>query len=426
MRRLFVLLLLLLPSSLLVVSSPARGEILERIVAKVNGEIITLSDFQERQLEAAQAARVSPAEVGAFLRKNNARILQDAVDDILLVQRAEDAGLHLPPEAVDEIIDNIKKQNNITTEEQFQAALAQEGMTLDELRKTIARSYTKKMIVERDVEPKISVSDDELKAEYDARKAKQFTKAPTVTLQEIYVPDEAGGLPLAKDLVARARAGEDFAQLARTYSAASTRSAGGEIGEIAQGDLNPTLEKAAFGLAVGSVSDPIAVEGGYRILRVTAKTSGSVVPFETAKTRLRQEMMAARFQKAYETYIEGIRKEATVSLMVREVPLQVTGAISEGNLLEDLDPYSLGPVARPSPGAAAPAAAGRTPAGPLPGAGDEFVTTPQAAPEKVTPSSGPLAAPDDEISTTPQAQPEHVVPPPAPEAEPKKDTPPPR
>jgi parvulin-like peptidyl-prolyl isomerase len=423
MRRLFAL--LLLPSSLLVLSSPARGEILERIVAKVNGEIITLSDFQERQLEAAQAAHVSPAEVGAFLRKNNARILQEAIDDILLVQRAEDAGLRLPPEAVDEIIGNIKKQNNITTEEQFQAALAQEGMTLDELRKTIARSYTKRMIIQRDVEPKISVSDEELKAEYEKHKAKEFTKLPTVTLQEIFIPDDAGGLSLAKDLVTRARGGEDFAQLARTYSAGPTRSSGGEIGEIAQGDLNPALEKVAFGLAVGSVSDPIAVENGYRILRVTAKTSGSVVPFEAAKTELRDKLMMARFQKAYDAYMEGIRKEATVNLMVREVPLQVTGSITEGTLLEDLDPFSLGP-ARTSPAAAAAPAPGRTPARPVPGAGDEFITTPQAAPEKVTPSSAPPTAPDDEITTSPQAQPEHVAPPPGPEADQKKDTPPPR
>jgi peptidyl-prolyl cis-trans isomerase SurA len=424
MRRLFVL--VLLPSSLLVLPPAARGEILERIVAKVNGEIITLSDFQERQLEAAQAARVSPADVGAFLRKNNARILQEAIDDILLVQRAEDAGLHLPPEAVDEIIDNIKKQNKITTEEQFQAALAQEGMTLDELRKTIARSYTKKMIIQRDIEPKIAVSEEELKAEYEARKATEFTRAPTVTLEEIYVPDERGGLPLAKDLVSRARAGEDFAELARTYSAAPTRTSGGEVGEIAQGDLNPALEKVAFGLAVGAVSDPIAVEGGYRILRVTAKTPGSVVPYETAKAQIQDKMMMARFQKAYDSYMEGIRKEATVNLMVREVPLRITGTISGDSLLEDLDPFSLGPAAGPSRGGSSPSTAGRQPASPAPGEGDEIVTTPQAAPEKITPTSGPTAAPDDEISTTPQAQPEHVAPPPGPEAEPKKDTPPPR
>jgi hypothetical protein len=132
-----------------------------------------------------------------------------------------------------------------------------------------------------------------------------------------------------------------------------------------------------------------------------------------------------RFQKAYDVYIEGIRKEATVNLMVREVPLQVTGSITEGTLLEDLDPFSLGP-ARTSPAAAAAPAPGRTPARPVPGAGDEFITTPQAAPEKVTPSSAPPTAPDDEITTSPQAQPEHVAPPPGPEADQKKDTPPPR
>ena len=84
-------------------------------MAKVNGQIITLSDFQSRQIAAAQAARVDPANVGTFLRQNNAKILQDAIDEILILQKAEDAGINAPPQWVDEAIDGIKKENNITT-----------------------------------------------------------------------------------------------------------------------------------------------------------------------------------------------------------------------------------------------------------------------------------------------------------------------
>jgi peptidyl-prolyl cis-trans isomerase SurA len=104
------LLLVLLPS--LVLPAAARAEIVERVVAKVNGDIVTLSDFQSRQLTAAQAARVGPDRVEAFLRQNNARILQDAIDELLLTQRADELGMKAPPQAVREIIDNIKKENS--------------------------------------------------------------------------------------------------------------------------------------------------------------------------------------------------------------------------------------------------------------------------------------------------------------------------
>ena len=420
MRRLIVL--LLLPSAL-GTAAVARAEIVERIIAKVNGEIITLSEFRQRQGSAVQTARVSPEEIGAFLRQNNARLLQEAIDEILLIQRAVDSGMGLRPEFVDDIIESVKKDNGIESEEQFQAALAGEGMTLNDLRKNIERSWTKRMIIQREVEPRISVSEDQVREEYEKRKAVDFTKPATVTLQEIFVGEDAGGIAVARDIVDRARVGEDFASLARTHSGGPTAGSGGDLGEIAQGDLSAALESVAFALPVGSVSDPIPVEDGYRILRVVAKTTGSVVPFATAKKRIRNEMMAERFDAEYEVYMAEVREDAVIDLRVREVPLQLTGPIPEDTFLEGVDPFSMEPVGStvalpggvgPSPGAAAPA--GPAPAGPVPatrnpfaapGADDEFVTTPQAGPEHIVPG----ADLDDEISTTPQTRPERVPPP---------------
>jgi len=132
MRRLFVLLVL---PSLLLAPTGARGEIIERVVAKVNGQIITLSEFQSRQIAAAQGARVDPATVATFLRQNNARILQDAIDEILIMQKAEDAGMKAPSQWIDEAIAGIRKENNITSDEQMQDALDREGITLAELRR---------------------------------------------------------------------------------------------------------------------------------------------------------------------------------------------------------------------------------------------------------------------------------------------------
>jgi parvulin-like peptidyl-prolyl isomerase len=378
--------LVLLPS--LLFAAGASAEIIERVVAKVNGQIITLSDFQSRQIAAAQAARVDPAAVGAFLRQNNARILQEAIDELLIIQKAEDAGIKAPPQWIDEAIEGIRKENNITSDEQFQDALAREGLTLAELRQNIERSVLRRIVMQRDIQPKIDATEADLRAEYERLKATEFTKPPTVTLQEVLVEEDEGGAALAQEIVSRARAGEDFAALARAYSSAPSRAHGGDLGQLAQGELNPELEKLAFSLAVGSVSDPLPGPEGYRIVRVTAKTSGSTTSFEAAKEQVRDRLMMSRFSKAYEEYVAELRKTASVELRVREVPLQLTGPIPEASLLEALEP--LAPAAAP-PGGAPAEAPPRTAAPPTPPspADEEFTTTPQAAPEKVAPPPPP-------------------------------------
>ena len=402
MRRHFALLVL---PSLALAPPGARAEIIERVVAKVNGQIITLSEFQSRQIAAAQTARVDPANVGAFLRQNNAKILQDAIDEILILQKADDAGIKAPSQWIDESIDGIRKENNITSDEQFQDALSREGLTLAELRQNIERGVLRRIVMQRDIQPKIEASEADLLAEYEKLKATEFTKAPTVTLQEILIKEDAGGAALARDVVEKARAGEDFATLAKTYSAAPSRAHGGDVGQLSQGELNPDLEKVAFALPVGSVSDPLPVEGGYRILKVTAKTSGSTTPYDAAKDKVRDKLMMARFETAYEAYVQELRKTASVELRVREVPLQLTGPIPEGSLLEALEPLAPGA----GPGPAAPPSQG--------------ASSTNAIPAEKKPAAAPAA--DEEITTTPQAGPEKVAPPPPTAAPAPKDPPPP-
>jgi parvulin-like peptidyl-prolyl isomerase len=392
MRRLSLPLLLL---SIPFVAEPAHAETVERVVAKVNGQIITLSEFAARQFDAAQAARIAPPNVPAFLRQNNARILQDAIDEILLLQKAEDAGLKPPEPYIDQVIDQIKKEHNLGTQQEFEAALAEQGLTYADLRRTIERRIQREMILRRDIEPKMTIADAELRREYEKLRDSEFTTPAKITLQEIVVKDDAGGEALAQDLAAKARAGEDFAALAKAHSAAPTRAHGGDVGEIAENDMDPALRKVALALPVGGVSQPMRIEGGYRIIKVTARTPATVTPFETARETLRERAMNARFEKEYDAYIQELRKSAQIELRVREVPLQLSGSIPEGSLLEGFDTGVGGPpISGAGAGAQRPASA--PPAAASAGIGDdEIVTTPQAAPERIAPAGpgAPAAAP---------------------------------
>lgn len=390
---------LLVPSLLVLLgSAPARAEIVERIVAKVNGDIITLSEFEMRQIQEAQAARVEPDRIGAFLRDNNARILNEAIDDLLLYQRALETGLKLPPAALNQMIEDIKKEHKILSEEQFQEQLAREGMTVDELKRNMERSILRQQVMRRDLEPKVMVTDSEVRAEYDSHQ-ERFAQPATVALREIFVKgDDAAARAQAAGIVEKARAGEDFAELARTQSAAASKASGGDLGKLAHGELNADLEKVAFSLPAGGVSDPIRSGDGFRVLKVEEKTEAKLTPFDEVKDALRRGLLERKMGKETTGYLAGLRQKATIDVRVREVATDLGGAVVAPSTLRDATLPGAEPGA-PAPGPArAPAPAGD--------ADDEIVTSPQARPEQVVPSGSPdPASPPNDKPKPPSSAP---------------------
>jgi peptidyl-prolyl cis-trans isomerase SurA len=395
-RALFRPSVVLLAALVLTLSASSRAEIIERIVARVNGDIITLSELESRQLAAVQTGRIAPEQVETYLRENNARILQEAIDDLLVVQRASELGIRLRGEYVQEVIEGIKKENNIADDNELRTQLRREGMSLDDLKRNIERSVLRRQVLSRELEPKTTVTLAEARAAYEKGKA-DYGKSAAVHLQEIVVADEA----LARDIARRARGGEDFAALARAHSTAGSKAAGGELGRVARGDMNPQLEKVVSALPAGGVSDPIDTGGGYRIVRVVSKEEASVTPFEDVKDEILKRLSQERMAKAYEEYVEGLRKASaqTTRTMVNEVSLQVPNVGT---------PTLTGPGLSGAPGPGGPPTA---PAGPnvpaLPGVdASEISTTPQARPERVTPDGAPVqSAPHSPAAPAPSPSP---------------------
>jgi parvulin-like peptidyl-prolyl isomerase len=371
--------------SVVLFAAAARGEILERIIVKVNGDVVTQSEFEARQVAAVQQARITPDHVEKFLRENNAHILQEAIDDLLLVQRAADIGIKLRPDSpyVKEVIDGIKKENNIASDDELQKQLKREGMTLEELKRNIERNILKRQVMQRELESRIAVTEDDTKAWYEAHKA-DYTRPATVHLQQIVVRADSKNPSLAVDVVGRARGGEDFAALAKAY--ASNKATVTDLGVLGKGDLAPEVAKIAFALAPGQVSEPIPTPEGFRILRVVEKTEGAVVPYGDARAEIHRNLTQSRSTVQIEKYLAGLREKAVVDLRVREVPLQLTGPAPAGTTR--LEPAAEGGTAAPpSPAPANPDA--------------EISTTPQARPERVAPPTGPAPVP----SPTPTPQP---------------------
>jgi peptidyl-prolyl cis-trans isomerase SurA len=394
--------------SVVLVAAAARGEIIERVIVKVNGDVVTQSEFEARQIAAVQQARVTPEQVEKFLRDNNAHILQEAIDDLLLVQRAVDLGIKLRPEYIKEVIDGIKKENNIASDDDLQQQLKREGMTLEELKRNIERNILKRQVMQRELESKVAVTEDDVKAWYEANKA-EYTRPATVHLQQLVVRSDGQTPSLGADLVARARGGEDLTEMAKTYAAAPHKATFSDLGVLHRGDLAPAMEKIAFALAPGQVSDPIPAPEGFRILKLVEKTEGSVVPYEDARAEIQRRLTTTRGNEQVEKYLVGLREKAIIDLRVREVPLQLTGPAPAGTTRLDAAAAQAGAGGSaagvepsPSPAAGAPAPAGPpTPANP----DEEISTTPQAQPERVAPPSAVAPAPAPSPTPTPTPPP---------------------
>src|ERR1044071_255274 len=179
--------MLLLTALLVAGVSAARAEIIEQILVKVNGEIFTKSDLEQRQI-AALRQKGQPIDLksdpnNVQLRKAldeiTPQIMVDAVDEMLIVQRGKELGYKLSDEQFKSVVDNIRKENKIETDEQFQAALKSENMTMADLRRNLERSMIVQRVQQNEVMSKIGVTDDEAKAYYDAHLG-EFTTPPTV------------------------------------------------------------------------------------------------------------------------------------------------------------------------------------------------------------------------------------------------------
>jgi len=365
--------------SLILVTGSLGAEVIERVIAKVNGEIVTLSEFEARQLAALQANRIGPDQVENYLRQNNGRILQEATDELLLVQRARELDIKVRPEYVTEVVDGIKKENHIESDQALQEQLRKEGLSLDGLKRNIEHSILRQEVVKKEVQSKAVITDADALVDYNAH-IEQYRHPATMHLQEILV--KAEDKELAAQLVSRARKGEDFSAMAKTHSIAPTRASGGDLGNVAKGELNPDIEKVALSLSAGGVSEPMPTEGGLRILRVAESTPEKVVPFDSVKADLLKQLSQDRLNQEYEKYIDGLRKSASIDLKVKDVPVDLAAPA----LGPDLSPPGTGNLA------GAPAA---SPADP----NAEFNVTPQSAPERIAP--GAAAQPKPAPSPSP-------------------------
>jgi peptidyl-prolyl cis-trans isomerase SurA len=307
---------------------PLNADIIEQVLVKVNGDIITKTEFEQRQVavlrQRPEFANATPEseELKKAIAEITPELILSAVDELLLMQRGRELGYVLGDEQFKNIVDSIKKENKIENEEQFQTALKQEGLTMAELRKSLERQMLITRVQQNEVMGKIAVTEAEAQAFYDAHK-QDFTTPSAVTLREILieVPVTEKGINAAQDEEAKAKAediqkrlaaGEPFARIAGDLSDAPSKANGGLIGPINRDDLAPALQKVIDALKPGEITEVIRTQRGHQILKLESRTEVKIKPFDEARDEISERVAEEKRRGELQKYLEKLRKQATI------------------------------------------------------------------------------------------------------------------
>jgi parvulin-like peptidyl-prolyl isomerase len=306
-----------------------QAEIIEQVLVKVNGDILTKSEFEQRQIAILRSrpelANVNPESdvLQRAVAEVTPQLVLEAVDELLLVQRGRELGLALGDEQFKSIIENIKKQNNLEDEQRFQDALKQEGMTMLDLRRNLERQMFVSQVQQRDIADKISVTEEEARAYYDAHRT-EFTSPAQITLREILidVPASEKGVNVAQDDEAKAKAedvrkrlvaGEPFPRMAADVSDSPSKANGGLIGPVSHDELAPALQALVDRLKVGELSEVMRTERGYQILKLESRTETQIKTFEDARDDISNKVGEEKLAGERLKYLDKLRGQATIT-----------------------------------------------------------------------------------------------------------------
>ena len=313
---------------LALLAAPGRAEIIEQILVRVNGELFTKTDLEMRQVAALREmgqrldpskANLDDAQLRKMLDQVTPELMVGVIDEMLLVQRGKELGYRLGDEQFTGILDNLKKENKIENDEQLQAALKQEGMTVADLRRNVERRMLVSRVEQNEILGRIAVSDVEAREYYQAH-VSEFTSPQNVTLREIFVtvPEKAtaaqdtAAREKASQILQRANAGENFEKLAVDSSDAPSKANAGLIGPLSLSELSPELRKMIEGMKPGQISEAMRTPRGYQILKLETSTPPQTLPFEDARNQISDRVFTDKRREEYDKFLERLRAQAII------------------------------------------------------------------------------------------------------------------
>jgi peptidyl-prolyl cis-trans isomerase SurA len=295
------------------------AKIVDRIVAQVNDEIITMSDLMRALASAKQelATKYTGDQLDEEMKRAQKSVLDELIEQKLLMQKATELGFGKDVEVqVSAAVEKIRKDNNIKDMQELERALAQQGMTLADFRDGIKKQYITNGLIQEFVNSRITLLSQEIE-KYYKNNAAEFSIPEEVTLSEIYIPfgdNRAEAEARTAEIRKRLDAGEPFATLVTQYSKGPTASKGGGIGTYLTSKLNSDTAAGIAKVKEGGVSGIIQSKDGLSIYRVDKRNETQVKPLEEVRDDIKNRLWKQKYDPELKRYIAQLKEDAYIRI----------------------------------------------------------------------------------------------------------------
>jgi peptidyl-prolyl cis-trans isomerase SurA len=303
--------------------NPYGGTTVEDIIARVNDQIITKSDYDRAMTELDQEGR-QHQETLQEMSSAHKDLLRNLIDQQLWISKAKALGITGETELVKKL-DEIRKQYNLESMDDLEKAAKEQGVSFEDFKANIRNQIITQAVMRQEVGEHIQMTPGEVARYYDAHK-QDYSQPESERLSEILISTGPGGTDdpakvaaakaKADDIEARLHAGGDFAQLAKSFSEGSTAAEGGDLGQYKRGGsgLGKVLEDKTFDLKTGEYTDPILTRQGYIILKVVQHVPGGARPYKDVQEDVEEAYYMSQMEPAIRDYLNKLRDDAFIKI----------------------------------------------------------------------------------------------------------------
>lgn len=302
-------------SALLFAAVPPSGaETVDRVVAIINDSIITLSELNAATAVAIDKLGVKGTEDKRKVEEVRSTILDSLIEQRLVKQAADRAGIEISEREIDNAVEDIKKQNNLT-QEQLLTALAQSGLTQKEYREQLKEQIRQVKFINKEFRSKISIQVDDIE-DYYRQNIKEFSGQAVYRMNMIFLPsDDRKAMDERLKLVTDGLgAGEDFRQLASHYSDGPSPSLGGDLGYMKTGEMESWIEEAIKGLQPGQATPAITRPEGVYFIQLTEFKAAETKPLAEVKGLIQDRLFKKIMDERFSFWLSEVKRYAHLEI----------------------------------------------------------------------------------------------------------------
>ncbi|MDP9146507.1 MAG: peptidylprolyl isomerase [Acidobacteriota bacterium] len=302
---------------------PESGKVVEEIIARVNNEIITQSEYDKSKASAAEDAKqecqshCTPEQLQIAIEDRQKNTLRDLIDQSLLVQRGKDMGVSVESDVIKRL-DQIRIQNNLTSMEDLEKAVSAQGLNWEDFKNNIRSGLLTQRVISSEVGSHITIGREDIEKYYNEHKS-EFVRPEQVALRSIEVntdgkkPEEVPDLKKkAETTLKRIKDGEDFGEMAKRFSDGTTAKQGGYLGVYKRGELSKELEDVVFKMKKNEVTNVMDTKQGFLILQVLEHYDEGEQSLAKVESEITEKLYSARMEPAMREYVKTLREQSYV------------------------------------------------------------------------------------------------------------------